>query len=112
MKSGRILKMKNSHPSSSSDVFRLRNSAQFPGRFRPTKKKVGFKYLALIVIICFVLSFLISLLFDGPSSPGKRAITNIQREMVLQEIENLEREGITAGDLERLSREYDRQRNR
>ena len=77
-----------------------------------TKKTIKVKYLFLIVITCFLLSLLISFLLDTSSSSVKRTSMNIQKDITSQQLEKLEREGITLSDLERLSREYDKKRNK
>ncbi len=74
------------------------------------KKKVEFKFLALMVIICFLLSLLLFLVFDTPSLTMN--FINVQKEITPQELEKLEQEGITASDLEKLLREYDKKRNK
>ncbi|MFH1674143.1 MAG: hypothetical protein ABIF87_12060 [Pseudomonadota bacterium] len=76
------------------------------------KKKVEFNFLVLIVIICFFLSLLIFFAFDTPSSNMNQNSRNIQNEITLQDIERLEREGITDNDLEKMLNEYNKKQKR
>jgi lipopolysaccharide export LptBFGC system permease protein LptF len=76
------------------------------------KKKVEFKFLVLIVIICFLLSLLIFFAFDTPSSTMNQNSRNIQNEITSQDIERLEREGITDNDLEKMLNKYNKKKKR
>jgi len=76
------------------------------------KNKVEFKFLALMVIICFLLSLLIFLVFDTPSSTTNQNSRNIQNKITSQEIERLEREGISVNDLEKKLKEYDKKKRK
>lgn len=63
-----------------------------------------------IAIVCFLLSLLLFFIFDTPSSTMN--LTDINKEITVQEIEKLKGGELTAGDLEKLRRDYDKERKK
>lgn len=76
------------------------------------EKKVEFKFLALMVIICLLLSFLIVIVFDIPSSIMNQTSRIIQKEITSQELERVKREGISINELEKILKKYDNKKRK
>ena len=76
------------------------------------KKIVDFKFLFLIATVCFLLSLLLFFIFDAPSSTMDPTDISINKEIGSQELEKLKRGGMTNEDLEKLLRDYDKERRK